>query len=260
MSARRPGFWVRASPRRPVVASARFSSTSGTTSAIVASATRSAWRATAGCSGPRSAWASFATTPVPQRSGNGYSDGRVATIGHAGSSSPGRWWSETIMSTPSRRASSTSAAAVMPQSTVRMSCTPSAASRSIVDGGDAVALLEPAREMPARRRRRAPAASERRAPSRRSRRRRSRRGRRSSRRRRPRRGAARPRRPCHRAGAGRARCPRDRGRRAPPSGSPSPRRTSTVATVSETPSAAPSARTSANETGSTFQLATMRPR
>ena len=41
MSARRPGFAVRASARSPAIASDRFSSTSGTTSAIVASATRS---------------------------------------------------------------------------------------------------------------------------------------------------------------------------------------------------------------------------
>ena len=42
--ARRPGFDVRASARSPAIASERFSSTSGTTSAIVASATRSRCR------------------------------------------------------------------------------------------------------------------------------------------------------------------------------------------------------------------------
>ena len=41
ISARSPGFWVWASRRRPASASARFSSTSGTTSATVASATMS---------------------------------------------------------------------------------------------------------------------------------------------------------------------------------------------------------------------------
>ena len=55
ISARRPGFCVRASARRPASASARFSSTSGTTSEIVASATRSRWRASSSLSGPSSA-------------------------------------------------------------------------------------------------------------------------------------------------------------------------------------------------------------
>ena len=44
MSACRPGLSVRASRRIPAATSARFSSTSGTTSATVASATRSRWR------------------------------------------------------------------------------------------------------------------------------------------------------------------------------------------------------------------------
>ena len=62
-----PGFCVRASARSPARAKARFSSTSGTTSAIVASPIRSA------CSSIEtpSACASFATTPVPQSSWNG---------------------------------------------------------------------------------------------------------------------------------------------------------------------------------------------
>ena len=55
-----------ARPRRPVVASARFSSTSGTTSAIVARATRSACRAIAGDRGRGAPAPSLATTPVPQ--------------------------------------------------------------------------------------------------------------------------------------------------------------------------------------------------
>ena len=69
ISARRPGFCVWASRRSPSSASARFSSTSGTTSATVASATTSRCRSQNGCSSPSSACASFHTTPVPQRPG-----------------------------------------------------------------------------------------------------------------------------------------------------------------------------------------------
>ena len=50
---------MRARARSPAVASDRFSSTNGTTSAIVASATRSRWRARAGWPGPSSAAASL---------------------------------------------------------------------------------------------------------------------------------------------------------------------------------------------------------
>ena len=88
------------------------------------------------------------TTPVPQSSGNGYADGRVATIGQSGSASPGRWWSVTMTSSPSSRAAATSSTAVMPQSTVSTRPTPSAARRSIVSRGEAVALLEAARQVP----------------------------------------------------------------------------------------------------------------
>ena len=51
INACRPGFCVRQRARSPAVTSARFSSTSGTTSAIVASATRSRCRVTAGSPG-----------------------------------------------------------------------------------------------------------------------------------------------------------------------------------------------------------------
>ena len=71
MSARRPGRVVRASRRRPARTSPRFSSTSGTTSAIVASATRSRCSSSAAGSRPawaKSAWASLKTTPVPDSS------------------------------------------------------------------------------------------------------------------------------------------------------------------------------------------------
>ena len=59
MSARRPGFAVRASARSPAIAKERFSSTSGTTSAIVASATRSRCRLGTSESTPKSAWPSL---------------------------------------------------------------------------------------------------------------------------------------------------------------------------------------------------------
>ena len=75
---------MRARARSPAAASARFSSTSGTTSAIVARATRSSVRSTAGWSSPSSARASVWTTPVPQRSAHGYADGLVATMGQSG--------------------------------------------------------------------------------------------------------------------------------------------------------------------------------
>ena len=88
----------------------------------------------------------------------------------------------TTTSSPSARACSTSATAVMPQSTVRTSSKPSPASRVSVSRVQAVALLEPRRQVPGDARRRARAAAARRAPSRRSRRRRSRRARRSARR------------------------------------------------------------------------------
>ena len=100
-----PGFCVRASARRPAIASERFSPTSGTTSAIVASATRSRWRREhlrvdaeerlaelvddARC---RRAPGTDSPTDASRRSGS------------PGSSSPGRWWSVTITSSPSSRA------------------------------------------------------------------------------------------------------------------------------------------------------------
>ena len=49
--------------------------------------------------------------------------------GQAGNASAGRWWSVTTTSRPSARACSTSATAVMPQSTVSTSSKPSSASR-----------------------------------------------------------------------------------------------------------------------------------
>ena len=52
ISARSPSFCVRASVRSPAIASDRFSPTSGTTSAIVASATRSRWRRSTSDSAP----------------------------------------------------------------------------------------------------------------------------------------------------------------------------------------------------------------
>ena len=128
MRARRPGRRVRASARRPAIASERFSSRSGTTSAIVASATRSR----CGVTSTPSACASLQTTPVPHSSGNGYADGRVATTGQSGSVLPGRWWSVTITSSPRARAAAISSTAVMPQSTVINRPHPSSASRAIV--------------------------------------------------------------------------------------------------------------------------------
>ena len=184
----------------------------------------------------------------------------MATIGQSGSVSPGRWWSVTIMSTPSRRASSTSATAVMPQSTVRMSFDALLGEARDRRRGDAVALLEPARQVPAdvgaelpqrqhRERRRADAvdvvvavdadplaALDRRLAC-----------------------ARRPP-PCRRGASGSWAMPSGSRNALAASGSSSPRRTSTVASVSETPSAAISSLTSGNETGSTFQLPTMSPR
>ena len=52
-----------------------------------------------------------------------------ATTGQSGNPSPGRWWSVTTTSSPSARACSTSATAVIPQSTVRTRSKPSPASR-----------------------------------------------------------------------------------------------------------------------------------
>ncbi len=97
---------------------------------------RRSWRARRGRGAAsrrrHSASASFTTTPVPQSSGKGYSDGFVATTGQSGSSSPGRWWSVTTTSRPSAFASATSFTAVIPQSTVTTRPQPSSASRAIV--------------------------------------------------------------------------------------------------------------------------------
>ena len=72
----------------------------------------------------------------------------MATIGQSGSVSPGRWWSVTITSTPSRRASSTSRdggdAAVHREEKLHAFLGEPRDRRR----GDAVAFLEPAREMP----------------------------------------------------------------------------------------------------------------
>ena len=151
ISARRPGRVVRARRRSPARTRPRFSSTSGTTSAIVASATRSRWASSAAGSRPawaKSAWASLKTTPVPDSSGNGYSDGRVHTSGQSGRTSPGRWWSVTITSMPSSAARVTWSAAVIPQSTV--TSRRDAVGGEPVDrlGGQAVAFVEAARHVP----------------------------------------------------------------------------------------------------------------
>ena len=63
---RRAQAWAEARRVQTRCGSARFSSTSGTTSAMVASATRSRFRRTAGWSAPSSASPSLWTTPVPQ--------------------------------------------------------------------------------------------------------------------------------------------------------------------------------------------------
>ena len=74
-----------------------------------------------------------------------------ATTGQSGNASPGRWWSVTTMLEPEPRAPpSTSATAVIPQSTVSTRSTPSAASRASVWPFEAVALLEPRRQVPLR--------------------------------------------------------------------------------------------------------------
>ena len=165
----------------------------------------------------------------------------------------------TIISTPRRRASSTSAAAVMPQSTVRISFTPSSASRAIVTaetpypssnllGRCQIDVGAELAQRQHRERRRADAVDVVVAVD------------------------ADP----LAALGGRAQ-PLDGRRhvaeeervvadalgleeRPAAAGSSSPRRTSTVASVSETPSAAVSSRTSGNETGSTFQLPAMQSR
>ena len=81
--------------------------------------------------------------------GTGTRDGRVATIGQSGSSSPGRWWSVTITARPSRFASATSSTAVMPQSTVRIEPVALLGQAGHGLAGQPVALLEAARQMPA---------------------------------------------------------------------------------------------------------------
>ena len=166
-------------------------------------ATRSRFRRTSGWSAPSSASPSLWTTPVPQSSGNGYCEGRVATTGQSGSSSPGRWWSVTITSRPCFVASATSSAAVIPQSTVRTRPTPSSASRASVSPEtpypSSNLLGRCQRDVGAE----LPQDEHCDARSRRFRRRRSRRGRRSSCRRRPPRECARRPWPCHRAEAGR---------------------------------------------------------
>ena len=137
MRARRPALRVRESCRSPSRTSRRFSPTSGTTSATVASATRSRSSSSGAGSAParrKSASASFIATPLAHSSAQGYPDTAGCTIGQAGRRSAGRWWSVTTTSIPCARASSTSAAAVMPQSAVISNPVPRAASRSTVAG------------------------------------------------------------------------------------------------------------------------------
>ena len=148
-SACSPGRRVHASARSPAAASARFSSTSGTTSAMVASATRSRLPPNSRVLGAEERLAELVddarsaqlgerirATAASRRSGS-----REAT-------SPGRWWSVTTTSRPRAFASATSSTAVIPQSTVSTSPTPSSASRLERVARDAVALLEPARQVP----------------------------------------------------------------------------------------------------------------
>ena len=136
----------RASARSPAVASARFSSTSGTTSAIVASATRSRFRRIAGWSKPRSACAELvarrlfrtargtdSSMGASRRSGS--REARLRVGGGRSRRPRGR----------ERFASAISSTAVIPQSTVSTRPTPSSASRSSVSPRDAVSLFEPAR-------------------------------------------------------------------------------------------------------------------
>ena len=106
---------------------------------------------------------------------------------------------------------------------------------------DAVALLEAARQVPVDLGAELAQTSGRPARSRRSRRRRSRRGRRCAVPPRSRRGSGRTPPACRRAGMGRARAARRRGTPPPASASSYPRRTSTLAVVSLTPSACASA-------------------
>ena len=152
-----------------------------------------------------SASASFATTPVPHSSGNGYSDGRVATTGQSGSrlAGPVVVGDDDVESARLRARDlldgrdpavdgQHESAAVVGEPVERLA-------------GEAVTLVEPARQVPVGVGAEAPQAAAARAPSRRCRRRRSRRGRRSACPPRSRRGSSRPLRPCRRAGTGRAR-------------------------------------------------------
>ena len=161
---------------------------SGTTSAIVASATRSRCASAPDARRRAAPARACRRRPCRRAPGTGTPTGASRRSGQSGSVSPGRWWSVTTTSSPSAFASATSSTAVMPQSTVSDETDAVLGEPRDRLAGDAVALLEAARQVPDDVGAEPRAASGLRAPSRRSRRRRSRRGRRSARRARSRRG------------------------------------------------------------------------
>ena len=100
---------------------------------------------------PRAAPArACARPPVAHSSGHGLPPSRGCTIGASGSapSARGVWWSVTTTSSPAARAAATSSTAVIAQSTVTSRSVPRAASRSTVAGGEPVAVVDPARQVP----------------------------------------------------------------------------------------------------------------
>ena len=102
ISARSPGFCVCARRRSPSSASARFSSTSGTTSATVASATTSRCRSRNGWSGAEQRLRRASRRRRCRRGPR--TDSRPSAArrpGRRGTSRPGRWWSVTTTSSPS---------------------------------------------------------------------------------------------------------------------------------------------------------------
>ena len=155
ISARRPGLArarrARAGPR---ARAARFSPSSGTTSATVASATRS--RSSSAERGSSPARLEQRLRELVRDAGGaqvrrtGSRRARGCTIGASGSapSARGAWWSVTTTSSPAARAAATSSTAVIAQSTVISRSVPRAASRSTVAGGEAVAVVDAARQVP----------------------------------------------------------------------------------------------------------------
>ena len=163
-SARSPGHRLSARSRRPWRTRIRFSPTSGTTSATVASATRSSrWYGRLGGrpSAGTSACTSLKAMPVPQSArAPDVSSARCGstTASAGGSSAPGRWWSVTTTPMPAARAARTVSTAVMPQSQVMTSEAPSALCRGEAGGPEVVAVAQPVRHEAARRPRPPPGA------------------------------------------------------------------------------------------------------